>query len=152
MPVQAQSAGVCVCENYYSMPNTFHMPLAASPLATCFDFSTQIHKKKNPNANENETNVGVKMKTFVRKRENSLSVCACFPLCACVCVCGQWAVLGYVSSASASALAVRRHSSDVHAWSSLAFWATAAAACRSGSTVVCSGAHRSSYSASRCQL
>lgn len=78
---------MCVCVNYYSMPNTCHMPLAASPLATCFDFSTQIHKK-NPNANENETNVGVKMKTFVRKRENSLSVCvSVFPsVYVCVCV------------------------------------------------------------------
>lgn len=121
-------------DDYSMPPASCHFPLRHLPLATCFDFSTQIHKK-NPNANENETNVGVKMKTFVRKRENSVSVCVrvflCFPLCVCVCAC-VWAA-GSVSSA----LAVS-HCSDVHAWSSLAFWATATtAACRSGSTVCC---------------
>lgn len=145
---------MCVCVRTTTQCQTLatcHLPLRHLPLALTFQ---PKYTKKNPNANENETNVGVKMKTFVRKRENSLSVCVSVFPSMCVCVCGQRAVLGYVSSASASALAVRRHSSDVHAWSSLAFWATAtaAAACRSGSTVVCSGAHRSSYSASRCQL
>lgn len=129
-----------MCEKYYSMPlATCHLPVRHLPLALTF----QPKYTKNSNANENETNDGVKMKTFVEKRENRL--CACFLFCVCACV---------GSGQSWATFRVRvRWLSDVTRATSMrgllmAFWAnaTAAATSRSGSTVVCSRAHRSSYS------